>query len=123
MMGWTFERVSDMAGIVWCKAVTTANEWDFLENPTQSNGGVFASLIQKVKEIGASGYQLLMIIGIIGLTFSIIMTAVSLFFSTSTTAQKKEEKKNHAVIICIGGIVLFSVFSIIGLFKNIGSGL
>ena len=98
-----------------------ANEWDFMQNPTQEGGGVFASLIEKVKEIGASGYELLMVIGIIGLAVSIIMTAISLLFSSS--AQKKEEKKSQAFIICICGIVLFSVFSIIGFFKSIGSGL
>lgn len=98
-----------------------ANEWDFLENPTQQGGGVFSSLIDKVKEIGAGGYELLLIIGIIGLAFSIIMTVISMLFTSS--AQKKEEKKSHAVTICICGIVLFSVFSIIGFFKSIGGGL
>lgn len=100
---------------------TLTNEWDFLENPTQQGGGVFSTLIDKVKEIGAGGYELLLIIGVIGLAFSIIMTVISMLFTTS--AQKKEEKKSHAVTICICGIVLFSVFSIIGFFKSIGGGL
>jgi len=100
--------------------VLLTNEWDFMENPTTQGGGVFASLIDKVKEIGASGYELLMVIGIIGLAVSIIMTVISLLFSSP---QKKEEKKSQAVIICICGIVLFSVFSIIGFFKSIGTGL
>ncbi len=102
-------------------AVPAANEWDFLENPAQQNGGVFSTLIDKVKEIGAGGYELLLIIGVIGLAFSIIMTVISMLFTSS--AQKKEEKKSHAVTICICGIVLFSVFSIIGFFKSIGGGL
>lgn len=102
-------------------AVPEANEWDFLENPAQQNGGVFSTLIDKVKEIGAGGYELLLIIGVIGLAFSIIMTVISMLFTSS--AQKKEEKKSHAVTICICGIVLFSVFSIIGFFKSIGGGL
>ncbi len=98
----------------------TVNEWDFL---TQDPGeeGVFSTLIDKVQDIGASGYQLLMTIGVIGLVFSIIFTAISLLLTSN--AQKKEEKKSHALVICIAGIVIFSAFSIVGFFKSIGSGL
>ena len=102
-------------------AVPAANEWDFLENPAQQDGGVFSTLIDKVKEIGAGGYELLLLIGVIGLAFSIIMTVISMLFTSN--AQKKDEKKSHAVTICICGIALFSVFSIIGFLKSIGGGL
>lgn len=98
----------------------TKSEWDFLmEDPRED--GVFATLIDKAEDIGASGYQLLMTIGVIGLVFSIIFTATSLLLTSS--AQKKEEKKSHALVICIAGICIFSVFSIVGFFKSIGSGL
>lgn len=99
---------------------TKSEEWSFM---TESKGeeGVFASLIGKAKDIGASGYELLMVIGIIGLAFAIIFTAVTLLFSSN--AQKKEEKKSHALVICVAGVVIFSVFSIIGFFKSIGGGL
>ncbi len=97
-----------------------ANEWDFLmQDP--GDKGVFQTLIQKVQDIGASGYQLLMTVGVIGLVFSIIFTALSLLLTSN--AQKKEEKKSHVFIICIAGIVIFSAFSIVGFFKSIGSGL
>lgn len=96
------------------------NEWDFLtENPKEK--GVFSSLINKAEDVGASGYQLLLTFGVIGLVFSIIFTAISLLMTSN--AQKKEEKKSHALIICVSGIVIFSVFSIVGFFKSIGSGL
>lgn len=96
------------------------SEWDFLtEDPGED--GVFTTLIDKVQDIGASGYQLLMTIGVIGLVFSIIFTAVSLLMTSN--AQKKEEKKSHALVICVSGIVIFSAFSIVGFFKSIGSGL
>ena len=98
----------------------TANEWDFLKDDPGEEG-VFSTLIDKVQDIGASGYQLLMTIGVIGLVFSIIFTALSLLLTSN--AQKKEEKKSHALIICIAGIVIFSAFSIVGFFKSIGSGL
>lgn len=98
----------------------TVNEWDFLKRDPGGNG-VFSTLIDKVQDIGASGYQLMMTIGVIGLIFSIIFTALSLLLTSS--AQKKEEKKSHALTICIAGIVIFSAFSIIGFFKSIGSGL
>jgi heme/copper-type cytochrome/quinol oxidase subunit 4 len=62
-----------------------------------------------------------MTIGVIGLVFSIIFTAISLLMTSN--AQKKEEKKSHALVICVAGICIFSVFSIVGFFKSIGSGL
>ena len=96
------------------------NEWDFLKDDP-GEGGVFTTLIQKVQDIGASGYQLMMTVGVIGLVFSIIFTALSLLLTSN--AQKKEEKKSHALVICIAGIVIFSAFSIVGFFKSIGSGL
>lgn len=100
--------------------ILLANEWDFLtEDPGEE--GVFSTLIEKTQDIGASGYQLLMTFGVIGLVFSIIFTAISLLMTSN--AQKKEEKKSHALVICVSGIVIFSVFSIIGFFKSIGSGL
>ena len=98
----------------------TANEWDFMTSEPGSNG-VFSSLISKLEDIGASGYELMLTLGIIGLVFSIIFTAVSLLLTSN--AQKKEEKKSHALVICLAGIVIFSVFSIIGFFKSIGTGL
>lgn len=98
----------------------TENEWDFLMDDPEG-GGVFASLIEKAEDIGASGYQLLMTVGVIGLVFSIIFTAISLLMTSN--AQKKEEKKSHALVICVAGICIFSVFSIVGFFKSIGSGL
>lgn len=121
-------------GHVWCGAETllstlylemqgvllTANEWDFLKDDPDKEG-VFSTLIDKVQDIGASGYQLMMTIGVIGLVFSIIFTALSLLLTSN--AQKKEEKKSHALVICIAGIVIFSAFSIVGFFKSIGSGL
>lgn len=97
-----------------------SNEWDFLKDGGGKDG-VFSSLIDKTQDIGASGYELLMTVGVIGLIFSIIFTAVSLLLTNN--AQKKEEKKSHAMVICIAGIVIFSVFSIVGFFKSIGSGL
>ena len=97
-----------------------ANEWDFLQQDP-GDAGVFSTLISKVEDIGASGYQLLLTVGVIGLVFSIIFTALSLLLTSN--AQKKEEKKSHALIICIAGIVISSAFSIIGFFKSIGSGL
>ena len=100
--------------------LSTSDEWDFM---TESPGdeGVFHTLIEKIEQIGASGYELMLTIGVIGLAFSIIFTAVSLLMTSN--AQKKEEKKSHALVICIAGIVIFSVFSIIGFFKSIGTGL
>lgn len=97
----------------------SADEWKFIT--TKPKDGVFKSLISKTQDIGASGYELMMAIGMIGLVFSIIFTAVTLLLSSN--AQKKEEKKSHAFTICIAGVVIFSVFSIIGFFKSIGTGL
>ena len=108
------------ASFPFALAAEVEKEWDFMENGSEG-GGVFSSLIDTLHSIGSSGYELMMTIGVIGLAFSIIFTAVSLL--TTSNAQKKEEKKSHALIICIAGVVIFSCFSIIGFFKSIGSGL
>lgn len=96
------------------------SEWDFLKQGPDG-GGVFSTLITKTEDIGASGYQLLMTVGVIGLVFSIIFTAISLLMTSN--AQKREEKKSHALVICVAGVAIFSAFSIVGFFKSIGSGL
>lgn len=113
------ERLGGLTGARGILLAAT-DEWDFM---TESPGdeGVFNTLIEKIEQIGASGYELMLTIGVIGLAFSIIFTAVSLLMTSN--AQKKEEKKSHALVICIAGIVIFSVFSIIGFFKSIGTGL
>lgn len=108
------------AGVKMQGVLLDTNEWDFLMKDP-GNKGVFRTLTEKVQDIGASGYQLLMTVGVIGLVFSIIFTALSLLMTSN--AQKKEEKKSHVFIICIAGIVIFSAFSIVGFFKSIGSGL
>lgn len=94
--------------------------WSFMENEAEDKG-IFKNLITTVESIGKSGYQLMLTVGIIGLAFSIIMTAISLLMTSNS--QKKEEKKSHALIICIAGIVIFSVFAILGFLQSIGSGL
>ena len=113
------ERLNEPIGrvVMTLAAATEGNEWDFLTDGS-SDTGVFSSLISKLQDIGASGYQLMMTLGIIGLVFSIIFTAVSLLLTSN--AQKKEEKKSHALVICLAGIIIFSVFSIIGFFQSIG---
>ncbi|MDD3361825.1 MAG: hypothetical protein PHW34_09160 [Hespellia sp.] len=116
----TAERLSLPGTKVSGILLAAASEWDFMKtDPGES--GVFNSLVTKLEDIGASGYELMLTLGIIGLVFSIIFTAVSLLLTSN--AQKKEEKKSHALVICLSGIVIFSVFSIVGFFKSIGSGL
>ena len=113
------ERLNEPIGrvVTTLAAATEGTEWDFMTEGS-SDTGVFSSLISKLQDIGASGYQLMMTLGIIGLVFSIIFTAVSLLLTSN--AQKKEEKKSHALVICLAGIIIFSVFSIIGFFQSIG---
>ena len=112
------ERLNEPIGrvVTTLAAATEGTEWDFMTEGS-SDTGVFSSLISKLQDIGASGYQLMMTLGIIGLVFSIIFTAVSLLLTSN--AQKKEEKKSHALVICLAGIIIFSVFSIIGFFSQL----
>ena len=56
-------------------AVAAESEWEFMKT-SPGDAGVFNSLILKVKDIGASGYELMLTLGVIGLVFSIIFTAV-----------------------------------------------
>ena len=116
----TFLCIADNLAMHTGRLLASANEWDFMKQEP-GEGGVFSSLIAKLKEIGASGYELMMVLGVIGLIISIIFTALSLL--ATSNAQKKEEKKSHALTICIAGIVIFSAFSIVGFFKSVGSGL
>ena len=113
------ERLNEPIGrvVTTLAAATEGNEWDFMTDGS-SDTGVFNSLIFKLADIVGSGNQLRMTLGILRMGVSIIFTAVSLLLTSND--QKKEEKKSHALVICLAGIIIFSVFSIIGFFQSIG---
>lgn len=93
---------------------------DFLDGDDKS-GGVFAPLIDKIKSLGQDAYQLLMVIGIIGLVVSILVLAIST--ALTKKEQARTENKSWAVNIAIGACVLFGALSIVGIFASIGSGI
>lgn len=93
---------------------------DFLQDGDKS-GGVFSKLIEKVKSLGQDAYQLLMVIGIVGLVASILVLAIST--SLTKKEQARTENKSWAVNIAIGACVLFGALSIVGIFASIGSGI
>ncbi len=81
----------------------------------------FSSLTKTVKETGASGYQLMMAVGFVGMIICLMITGIS--FYTHKNAQKKQENKSHLVSIFGGGIIFFGAFFIIGLIQSIAAGL
>ena len=85
------ERLNEPIGrvVTTLAAATEGTEWDFMTEGS-SDTGVFSSLISKLQDIGASGYQLMMTLGIIGLVFSIIFTAVSLLLTPAVLTWRAE---------------------------------
>lgn len=95
-------------------ADTKENEWDFLKD---EGNGTFDSMTTTVKETGASGYKLIMAIGIVGLVFSIVITGLSL--AANKSPQKRDENKTHLLWICAAGILIFGAMTFVGFLKTI----
>lgn len=90
----------------------------FLGKSGKSNDS-FKKLDETVQKTGNSFYSLLRTIGIIGLVVSIISLGISL--AVSKNATKREENKTHAMFVCLGGIIMFGVLSLVSILNGIGS--
>ena len=93
--------------------------FEFLEKGPDNK--TFETMTSTVKQTGRSLYQLLMAVGIIGLTIAVIFVGIS--FATNKNAAKREETKSHMMYIAIGAVIIFGAMSILGMFKSIGDGL
>lgn len=94
---------------------TDSGSLDFLKNGTSNK--TFDSLTKTAKETGFSFYQLVMVLGLIGVVCSLATAGVSI--ALHKNANKKSESKSHLVDICIGAAILFGAITIVGFVKVI----
>lgn len=111
--------ISGWVANVLCVSRAYADSFGFLTEP--GDGGAFRDITETVKKTGASAYNLMLVIGIIGLVLSTVVLGVS--FSMTKNATKKSENKSHLPSIALGAILIFGAISLIGLVQTIATGL
>lgn len=92
-----------------------AADLGFLKEGTDN--GAFSEITSAAKQTGFSFYNLLLVVGIIGVVCSLVVLGIS--FAFSKNANKKSENKSHLVDICIGALFIFGALTFIGLIKTI----
>lgn len=97
--------------------VAYAKDFEFLTK--DSGNGAFSDLTDTVKETSASGYQLMMVIGGVGLILSTIVLGISFAYTKNST--KKSENKSHLPAIAGGAILIFGAVAIVGLLQSIAT--
>lgn len=90
---------------------------DFLKNGEGNATDTFNQLNETAKGVGFSAFNLMRTLGLIGFAISLLGLAMSHSFTKN--ANKKGENKSHFGDICIGMMVFFGVFAIIGWAKYI----
>lgn len=98
--------------------ISRDEEWDFIKG---GGDGTLDGVTNKVKAVGAEGYNLIKTIGIICLSVCILLVAIAFMFKK--TAQEKKENKDWIFWLCIGGAILFGGFSIISMIAGVGRGI
>lgn len=93
--------------------------FDFLKKG--SGSGAFDNLTKSAEETGASFYNFLLVIGVIGLVISTVALGISIAFSKNSS--KKQENKSHLPAIAGGAVLVFGAISILGLIKTIADGI
>ena len=86
-----------------------------LFNWIDDNASALGNLEKTVKKNGASAVSLMTIIAIIVLVCSTTIIGVKIMSSKAT---KRDDAKSHLTDVIIGGILLFSIGSIIYLFSK-----
>lgn len=94
-----------------------ANEFDFLKG---KGNGTFDKATETVEETGASLYQFILRVGIVGLIITITWAGLTL---ASKSAQAREEAKKHILFIAGAAVVIFGGMTLIGIFASIGKSL
>ena len=94
------------------------NDWDFIKN---GGDGPLAGVNEKVRGLGAAGYNLMRTIGITCLILCVLCVSIS--FMIGKAAQDKKENKNWLIWIFIGGAGVFGVFSIVNIIASVGNGI
>ena len=93
---------------------------DFL-GEGDADGGIFSSLIEKVKGVGQDAYQLILVVGIVCLVIS--LAALGITTALTKKSQTQQDNKGWAVNIAIGGCVLFGAITLVGIIANIATSL
>ena len=94
---------------------------DWLTDAANASSSALNGLTNTVKTEGAGAYQLILVIGIIGLLISIVVLGLS--FAIGKNANKRDDNKTQLVYIAVGGIILFGAGALVGGLKTIGSGI
>lgn len=92
-----------------------ASDFDFLTDGT--GNGAFSGVTETVKETGASAYSLMMVVGAIGLVFSLITLGIS--FAATKNSTKRSENKSHLPYIALGAVIVFGAISLLGLIQTV----
>lgn len=100
-------------------AVAYAVDFDFLTDGT--GNGAFNEITKTLKDTGASAYQLMMVVGAIGLVFSTIALGISI--AATKNSSKKSENKSHLPAIAGGGMLVFGAIALVGLIQSIAQSL
>lgn len=93
---------------------------DFL-GQGDADGGIFSSLIEKVKGVGQDAYQLILVVGIVMLVIS--FAALGITTALTKKSQTQQDNKGWAVNIAIGGCILFGAITLVGIIANIATSL
>lgn len=93
--------------------------FDFLKKG--SGSGAFDNLTKSAEETGASFYNFLLVIGVIGLVISTVALGISISFSKNS--KTKQENKSHLPAIAGGAVLIFGSTTILGLIKTIADGI
>lgn len=103
-----------------CAPVFAEDGVDWIKNGAD-DGGVFSSLLTKVKGLGQDAYSLMIVIGAAVAVICLIALGISLMVAKQ--AQKRDENKTWLVYVFIGGVVISGGVSIAGIIMKIGAGL
>lgn len=97
----------------------SGSEFDWIKEG--DGNGAFSDLTNTVKETGQSAYQLMLVIGVVGLVLAIMAAGLCVAFGKN--ANKRSENIGWILWIAIGGIIFFGGLTILSILKQIGGSL
>jgi len=116
----TVFSLTSLCDVVFASTTTEDSEegiFDFLTKG-ESNGA-FDKITQTAKETGASGYKFMMVVGAIGLVFSVVTLGISIALTKNSA--KRSESKDHIKYIALGAMLVFGAIALIGLVQSVAT--
>lgn len=92
---------------------TESTEFDFLKG---EGNNAFQGLTTTVRETGASGMNLVTVVGIVALAVATVLAGIAIAFKKG---QKREEGKESLSNIVIGGVIIFGAVGIVSLIAGV----